>query len=231
MNGSLLAAQKTHGPVRAPQSERAGRGRLTGWWRRLRTGQRLVLHLDSIPNTPRRRTAPRFSSGQNRETQRTTDRRTLRHPTSSVTIEIGPHNGRPWFRAGCKEFPPGRCPCGADRAAGAGSKLLPCRAGTCHLTKHGGPVECAWPVETPFKKRFAMPNPRALLVIVAGLVGTANAGEVRYARPRLLMEPSQLAKPGVAGQFVILDAQAGSPRGGAPAQRPLGRSRHMGNGI
>ncbi|MDD4268858.1 MAG: sulfurtransferase [Pirellulaceae bacterium] len=52
-----------------------------------------------------------------------------------------------------------------------------------------------------------MPNPRALLVIVAGLVGAANAGEVRYARPRLLMEPSQLAKPGVAGQFVILDAR------------------------
>ncbi len=46
-----------------------------------------------------------------------------------------------------------------------------------------------------------------IFLFALGLAGLANAAETPYARPRLLMEPAELAKPEVARQFVILDAR------------------------
>ncbi|MGA2034814.1 MAG: sulfurtransferase [Thermoguttaceae bacterium] len=49
----------------------------------------------------------------------------------------------------------------------------------------------------------------ALLIVLALAHGTAlSANASDYARPELLMEPTALAKPEVAGQFVVLDARA-----------------------
>ena len=48
----------------------------------------------------------------------------------------------------------------------------------------------------------------AMLTIVLGTaVCTACASGDEYARPNLLIEPSQLAKPQIARQFTILDAR------------------------
>lgn len=46
-----------------------------------------------------------------------------------------------------------------------------------------------------------------IFLFALGLAGLANAAETPYARPRLLMEPAELAKPEVGRQFVILDAR------------------------
>ncbi len=48
----------------------------------------------------------------------------------------------------------------------------------------------------------------ALAAMVLGLWGLgAAAGETRYARPELLVEPSELAKPEASGKFAILDVR------------------------
>jgi thiosulfate/3-mercaptopyruvate sulfurtransferase len=44
-------------------------------------------------------------------------------------------------------------------------------------------------------------------IAVASLVSTLGAAEDEYARPKLLLEPSELARPEVARQFVILDVR------------------------
>ena len=52
---------------------------------------------------------------------------------------------------------------------------------------------------------------RALLLLILGVVGGSSAvtaGDTQYACPELLLEPTELAKPGVSRQFVILDTRS-----------------------
>jgi thiosulfate/3-mercaptopyruvate sulfurtransferase len=53
-------------------------------------------------------------------------------------------------------------------------------------------------------------RPTYLLVLLLGVLpwNAANAETAKYAHPELLVEPAELAKPDVAGQFVILDARS-----------------------
>jgi 3-mercaptopyruvate sulfurtransferase SseA len=46
-----------------------------------------------------------------------------------------------------------------------------------------------------------------LPVALLPVAGVLRAGEDAYPRPELLVEPSQLAEPGVAQRFVIVDAR------------------------
>lgn len=63
--------------------------------------------------------------------------------------------------------------------------------------------------ELPFKTEVSMKIRHALLLLVALLVfvGMLQAGKDAYTCPDLLIEPSQLAKPDVAKQYIILDAR------------------------
>ena len=59
---------------------------------------------------------------------------------------------------------------------------------------------------------------RAFLLLIFGVVGWSSAvaaGDTQYACPELLLEPTELAKPDVSRQFVILDTRS-------PAEYDLG---------
>ena len=52
---------------------------------------------------------------------------------------------------------------------------------------------------------------KVFLLLIIGVVGwssSVTAGDTPYARPELLLEPTELAKPDVSRQFVILDVRS-----------------------
>jgi thiosulfate/3-mercaptopyruvate sulfurtransferase len=63
-------------------------------------------------------------------------------------------------------------------------------------------------LELRLKERFSMRAVFLLVFAVAGWPDTVSAEDTLYARPELLLEPTELAKADVSGQFVILDARS-----------------------